>query len=116
MAEQMGVLMKVQLTKKIDITFFVCFNFFYQCTFFLREAHLCVLPRFVPVSWSGEHPQDYVPAVHPDNRTGGVEQVKVEVGITRDRAVQTSLQERCPLLLQDSLRPTLITFTHPGHS
>lgn len=77
---------------------------------------MCALLLFVPVSWSGEHPQDYVPAVHPDNRAGGVEQVKVEVGITRDRAVQTSLQERCPLLLQDTLRPTLIAFTHPGHS
>lgn len=115
MAEQMAVLMKVQLTKKIDTIFFVCFNLFVSAHF-LREAHLFVLPLFVPVSRSGEHPQDYVPAVHPDNRAGGVEQVKVEVGITRDRAVQTSLQERCPLLLQDALRPTLITFTHPGHS
>lgn len=34
MAEQMAVLMKVQLTKKIDIIFFVCFNFFISAHFF----------------------------------------------------------------------------------
>lgn len=57
----------------------------------------------VPVSRSGEHSQNYVPAVHPDDGAGGVEQVKVEVGIPGDGAVQTGLQEGRPLLLQDTL-------------
>lgn len=45
----------------------------------------------LPVCWRGEHPQDDVPAVHPDDGAGGVEEVKVEVGVTRDGAVQTGL-------------------------
>lgn len=59
----------------------------------------------VPVRRSGEHPQDYVPAVHPDDGAGRVKQVKVEVGVTGDGAVQAGLQERRPLLLQDALGP-----------
>lgn len=70
----------------------------------------------LPVGWSGEYGQDDVPAVHPDDGTDGVKQVKVEMGITRDRAVQTGLQERCPLLLQNTLRTTLVTLTHPSHT
>lgn len=59
---------------------------------FVREKviFVCVLARcryvlyvyVVPVSWCGEHPQDDVPAMHPDDGAGGVEQVKVEMGIT----------------------------------
>lgn len=48
---------------------------------------------FVPVCRRGEHPQDDVPAVHPDDGAGGVEQVEVEVGIPGDGAVQAGLQE-----------------------
>lgn len=83
------------------------------CTF-VREKGIFVC--VVPVSRSGKHPQDDVSAVHPDDGAGGVEQVKVEVGVPGDGAVQTGLQERRPLLLQDTLRPTLITFAHPRHT
>jgi len=56
----------------------------------LREKDFfCVL--LVPVSRCGEHPQDDVPAVHPDDGAGGVQQVEVEVGITWYGAVQASL-------------------------
>lgn len=54
--------------------------------------------------------------MHPDDGAGGVEQVKVEVGVTGDGAVQTSLQKRRPLLLQDALRPSQIAFAHPRHT
>lgn len=86
----------------------LCFLPFYQDT--------NVQEHVVPVCRGREHPQDYVPAVHPDDGAGGVEQVKVEVGVTRDRTVQTGLQERGPLLLKDTLGATLITFTHPSNS
>lgn len=72
-----------------------------------RSSHMKERPRFrglkspcvresllfvqVPVGWCGEHPQDDVPAVHPDDGAGGVEQVKVEVGIAGHGAVQTGL-------------------------
>lgn len=72
--------------------------------------------NMVPVCWSGEHPQDDVPAMHPDDGAGGVEQVEVEVGVAGDGAVEAGLQEGRPLLLQDTLGPTLVPFTHPSHS
>ena len=90
-----------------------------SCLHFLeRKAYLCYecLSNVVPVSRCGEHPQDDVPAMHPDDGTGGVEQVKVEVGITGDGAVQPGLQERRPLLLKDALGTALVPFTHPGHT
>lgn len=71
---------------------------------------------YIPVSWGGEHPQDDVSVVHPDDGAGGVEQVEVEVGVAGDRAVQTGLQEGRPLLLQDALGAAAITFAHPGHA
>lgn len=71
---------------------------------------------FVPVCRRGEHPQDDVPAVHPDDGAGGVEQVEVEVGIPGDGAVQAGLQERRPLLLQDALRPPQVALAHPRHA
>lgn len=56
--------------------------------------HICERKSYVvPVSWCGEHAQDDVPAMHPDDGTGGVEQVKVEMRITGHGAVQTGLQE-----------------------
>lgn len=70
----------------------------------------------LPVSRSGEHPQDDVPAVHPDDGAGRVEQVEVEVGVAGDGAVQAGLQERRPLLLQDALRPAQVAFTHPSYA
>lgn len=70
----------------------------------------------VPVGRGGEHPQDDVPAVHPDDGAGGVQQVEVEVGVTGNRAVQTGLQERRPLLLQDALGAAAIALAHPGHA
>jgi hypothetical protein len=35
--------------------------------------------------------------------------------VSRHRAVQASLQERCPLLLQDSLRPSHVILTDLSH-
>lgn len=70
----------------------------------------------VPVRRGGEHPQDDVSAVHPDDGAGGVEQVEVEVGVAGDRAVQASLQEGRPLLLEDALGAAAIALAHPGHA
>lgn len=78
------------------------------------ESYLCVYAA--PVGRCGEHPQDDVPAVHPDDGAGGVEQVEVEVGVAGHGAVEAGLQERRPLLLQDALRAALVAFTHPGHA
>lgn len=69
-----------------------------------------------PVSRGGEHPQDDVSAVHPDDGTGGVQQVEVEVGVAGDGAVQAGLQEGRPLLLQDALGAAPIPLAHPGHA
>lgn len=54
--------------------------------------------------------------MHPDDGAGGVQQVEVEVGVSRNRAVQTSLQERGPLLLQDALGAATIALAHPGYA
>lgn len=70
----------------------------------------------VPVGGCGEHSQDDVPAVHPDDGAGGVQQVEVEVGITGDGAVEAGFQKWRPLLLKDTLRPAVVPFTHPGHT
>lgn len=69
-----------------------------------------------PVRRGGEHPQDDVSAVHPDDGTGGVQQVEVEVGVAGDGAVQAGLQEGRPLLLQDALGAAPIALAHPGHA
>lgn len=53
--------------------------------------------------------------MHPDDGTGGVEQVEIEVGFAGDWAVQARLQERRPLLLQDSLRTAVVPFAHAAH-
>lgn len=70
----------------------------------------------IPVGRCGEHSQDDVPAVHPDDGAGGVQQVEVEVRITGDGAVEAGFQKRRPLLLKNALRPTQVPFTHPGHT
>lgn len=54
--------------------------------------------------------------MHPDDGAGGVQQVEVEVRVARNRAVQTRLQERGPLLLQDALGAAAVTLAHPGHA
>lgn len=70
----------------------------------------------LPVGGRGEDPQDDVPAVHPDDGAGGVQQVEVEVGVAGDGAVESGLQEGRPLLLQHALRPSLVPLAHSSHS
>lgn len=53
----------------------------------------------VPVGRSGENSEDNVSAVHAYDWTGGLQQVKVEVRVSWNRAVQSRLQKRRPLLL-----------------
>lgn len=54
--------------------------------------------------------------MHPDDGTGGVQQVEVEVGVAGDGAVQAGFQEGRPLLLQDALGAAPIALAHPGHA
>lgn len=70
----------------------------------------------LPVRGRGEDPQDDVPAVHPDDGAGGVQEVEVEVGVAGDGAVESGLQEGRPLLLQHALGPPLVPLAHPSHS
>lgn len=83
---------------------------------YIWDKNICSGLYSAPVSRCGEHPQDDVPAVHPDDGAGGVQQVEVEVGVPGNGAVQTGLQERRPLFLQDPLRPALVPFAHTGHA
>ena len=69
----------------------------------------------VPVRRRGKQSQDDVPALHAYDVAGGVEQVEVEVRVSRDGAVQPGLQERSPLLLQHTLGAPEIPLTHTSH-
>ena len=69
----------------------------------------------VPVAGGGEHAQDDVPPMHPDDGASGLQQVEVEVRVSGHGAVEPGLQEGCPRLLQDPLGPNQVTLTHPGH-
>lgn len=57
----------------------------------------------IPVKWCGESGHDNVTAVDADDVSDSLQDVEVEVRISRDGAVEASLQERCPLFLQDAL-------------
>ncbi len=70
----------------------------------------------VPVGGCWEDPQDDIPALHAYDGAGGLQQVEVEVRVSRDRAVQTCFQKRRPLALQHPLRAPQITFTHTCHA
>lgn len=70
----------------------------------------------VPVGGCWEDPQDDVPALHAYDGAGGLQQVEVEVRVSRDRAVQSCFQKRRPLALQHPLRAPQITFTHTCHA
>lgn len=70
----------------------------------------------VPVGGCWEDPQDDIPALHAYDGAGGLQQVEVEVRVSRDRAVQTRFQKRRPLALQHTLRAAQITFTHTCHT
>ncbi len=61
-------------------------------------------------------PRMTVPALHAYDGAGGLQQVEVEVRVSRDRAVQTCFQKRRPLTLQNPLRAPQITFTHTCHA
>lgn len=87
-----------------------------MCSSARSLVYLCVCVCLVPVCRCGEHPQDDVPAVHTDDGAGGVEQVKVEVGIAGHRAVQPRFQERRPLLLQDALGSSQVALAHARHA
>lgn len=82
------------------------------CTF----CSLFVCAHVSPVGRGGEHPQDDVSAVHPDDGAGGVQQVEVEVGIPGHGAVEPRLEEGRPLLLQDALRSAQIALAHSRHA
>lgn len=43
----------------------------------------------------------------------GLQDVKVEVGVAGDGAVQARLQKGCPLLLQDARRAAAVVLTNP---
>lgn len=80
-----------------------------------RETVSSVLARNgcdPPVGGCGEDSEDDIPAVHADDGTGGMQEVEVEVRVSRDRAVQPSFQERRPLLFEDALRTALIGFAN----
>ena len=72
--------------------------------------------RAIPVGWCGEHSQYDVSAVQAEDGAGRVQQIKVEVRVSGDGAVQSGLQKRCPLLLQHTLRTAHITLTHASHA
>lgn len=68
-----------------------------------------------PVGRRGEEAQDDVAALHAYDAAGGVQEVEVEVGITRHGAVEPRLEERRPLLLQDTLGAAQVRLAHAGH-
>lgn len=58
---------------------------------------------YIPVKWRGEGGHDNITAVDADDVSDSLQDVEVEVRISRDGAVEASFQERRPLFLQYTL-------------
>lgn len=71
---------------------------------------------FSPVELCGEHPDHSGDAIDLYDVGNGLQNIEVEKGISRDRAVEPSLQKRGPVFLQDPLGATHVIFTDAGHT
>lgn len=63
----------------------------------------------------GEGCQDNITAVNTNHVGNCLQDVEIKMGVPRDGAVEASLQERRPLLLQHSLRPSHVVLTNLSH-
>lgn len=74
-------------------------------------------PRaWLPVIRCGEGCQHDIAPIDTNHVRDRLEYVKIKMRVSRNRAVEASLQERRPLFLQDSLRPSHVILTHLSHS
>lgn len=73
---------------------------------------MCLLP----VELSSKHAHHRWNPVDVNDVSERLQNVEVEEGFSRDRAVQPCLHKRCPVFFQNTLRPAHITLTHPGHT
>lgn len=86
-----------------------------------KEEHKAPLggPGFLlspPVKLRGEDPNHGGDAVDLDYVCDGLQNIKVEKGISGDRAVKPGLQEGSPVLLQNPLGATHVVFTNASHA
>lgn len=71
---------------------------------------------FSPVELCGEYPNHCWDAIDLYYICNRLQNIKVEKGISRDRAVKPSLQKWSPVFLQDALGATHVIFTDAGHT
>lgn len=69
----------------------------------------------LPVGLGAEYSNDCRPVVDGKDVAHGLEDVKVEEGVSWDRAVESSFQKGGPVLLQDPRRATHVVFAYSGH-
>lgn len=71
---------------------------------------------WLPVIRCGKGCQDNITAINAHHICNGLEYVEIKMGVSGNWAVQASLEERCPLFLQDPLWPSHVILTNLGHS
>lgn len=69
----------------------------------------------VPVVRCGERCHDHIPPIDVKHICHSLQDVEVEMGVTRYGAVQSGLEKGGPLLLQDTGWAATVVLTNPGH-
>lgn len=81
-----------------------------------QSTSVRVWDLLLPVELCGEHPDHGRDTVDLDYVCNGLQNIKVEKRISRDRTVKPSLQKGSPVFLQNSLRAPHVILTYAGHA
>lgn len=80
-----------------------------------RTDEVCTARTWLPVIRCGEGCQDNITAMNTNHIGNCLQDVEIKMGVPGNGAIEASLQERSPLLLQHSLRPSHVILTNLSH-